>query len=132
MGHPSAERLAEIVDANAESRESAEAAERKRRERDDRLKGLPLRQTMDSWCERCRVDLEAEMTLTGADGREHYGGRCPKGHKLVRYALERERDPYWHRSKKLKRIRHTMADDLLQPDSPRFWALYGHKYKKSD
>lgn len=60
------------------------------------------------------------------DGTVKPGRAC----KAIRRITDKLNDPFFYESKMLAKLRIDMADDLLQPDDPRFKQVYGDPYKE--
>ncbi len=98
---------------------------------------------MDFWCEACagfdrtKGDVVAMAykdvkTPTGYLPFARYVGHCEKGHMVLRFITDKHRDPYYHQSEKMRRERAMAADDLLQPNDPRFRVVYPNQWAKME
>jgi hypothetical protein len=59
-----------------------------------------------------------------------YVGKCPEGHRAIRYITDKWADPYYNRSLVVAMQREQMKDDFLDPSDPRFKKLYPEAYKR--
>ena len=85
------------------------------------------------WCTECEADFSGKGQKIV---RQHSGrlpiawwvGRCPAGHKCIRRITDRTNDRYviYSRQLRIDRMRHRY--DLLSPNDPMFWVMYGHKH----
>lgn len=60
-----------------------------------------------------------------------YANDCKKcNRKLIRYITEKHLDPYFRKSKKLRYLRRKYANELIQPNDPKFALLYPEKARE--
>lgn len=81
------------------------------------------------WCRNCRLDWKVISkrhwinTIFG----EVWVARCGDcGRRMIRLINDARNDPYYRLSTKTRRDVRIYADDLIQPDDPRFDVLYPH------
>jgi hypothetical protein len=135
--------LRKRVKRNREER----AADKRRIEREQlryqEYQDAPEQTQMGFWCRACNADFEAPALKTFAMGFDvdkgcayailplfaFFVGHCPKGHKAIRHISDKHTDPYYMESAMLKQQRLALADDLLQPDDPRFRIKYPQQWR---
>lgn len=87
--------------------------------------------TVSFFCRECGLDQEREGERIKTSLAEFFRARCRKCEAtLVRYISEREKDPYFRYSLKVKRERAEFAKDLLQPGEDGFKLYYKDEYDK--
>jgi len=89
----------------------------------------------DFWCDTCREDFvsSARKTSYRLDGHKisTIRGICPEcGKEAIRYATHRDQDPYYNKSRKIRRQRNEYALDFLRADQYGFKTQYGEPYKE--
>jgi hypothetical protein len=126
----------------------ADRYDRRRREREERRKLLepfvdrvneirsaPNVTKSDLYCTVCNRDFSGIASKQVSSVRTMlptawYVGKCPKGHKAIRYITDKLDDPYYNLSLLVARQRYDMRDDFLDPSDPRFKVLYPEAYKR--
>lgn len=63
-------------------------------------------------------------------GCAYFRAVCPKGHKVVRYITEKDKDPYYRKSEKVQKELRKMKRDLIQPGEDGFKTYYSEQWKK--
>lgn len=144
IGKAQTKRLQERVDANRERRqrelESTRPYRERMREVNEAYQVVPR---MDFWCDACAGfdESKGDIVAVGHKGVRapsghlpfaFYQGQCPKGHMVMRHITDKHRDPYYHKSIKMRRERAMAADDLLQPNDPRFRLVYPNQWAKME
>lgn len=84
------------------------------------------------WCDGCKKDFEAPGHETGNRYGKWFVGKCPKGHKAIRYITERHLDPYFRKSRNLREQRVHYRKDLLQPGQKGFAMAYPKAQKEME
>lgn len=88
----------------------------------------------DFYCRKCQEDFKSvaikQYEVDWSNESQHiafYKTKCFKGHWCVRFITDKDRDPYWSKSKlvAIDRGRHSL--DLLQPYQEGFNLLYGKR-----
>jgi transcription elongation factor Elf1 len=137
MSYSTPEKLLARVERNKQERERHELIEKFRYERDQIIKAAPYAIETDFWCRRCQQDftrtgIKVVRTSWTTDLKlAWYATRCETCYQVcIRRITDKPADPYYSLSKMLKDQRSAQADDMLQPDDPRFKARYGDPYKK--
>lgn len=91
------------------------------------------------YCNKCGKDSDIEeghgrgkcRFARLSTGEVYLRAACPACKaKVVRYVTERARDPYFLRSKKLRRQRQELRRDLIQPGQPGFQTLYPAQWRQ--
>ena len=81
------------------------------------------------WCDKCKEDFDNEVALRDNGLAKWFETRCRKcGEKSIRYADFPKKDPYFHKSLKIKRMFHEFSKDLIQPGDPRYQIFYKKQY----
>lgn len=131
--NPEVERLKKRIEGNREERARYQAIYDKLQERTREI--VDARELMINtfWCDACQADFTGRAykvvrKLPKKMPIAWYVGHCPARHKCIKRITEKPNDPYYLRSYIVRRDRAKHADDLLTPDSHRFWLLYGHKH----
>ncbi len=132
--NPYEDRLRKRVDANRASRQRDLERTQAYRDRMREIADAYPRVLTQFWCDTCSLDVEGMgvKQVRGPQGRlpwAWYEGRCAKNHVVLRRITEKQGDPYYVRSEKLKRERIDMADAMLQPHEPRFRLVYPDQWK---
>lgn len=122
--------------------------DKRRKEREDRRKILepfvdrlndikqsPRTTKSDFFCTVCKKDFSGIAFKQVSAVRSMlptawYVGKCPVGHKAIRYITDKYTDPYYDLSLMVARQRWEMKDDFLDPSDPRFKQLYPEAYKR--
>lgn len=99
------------------------------------IKHAPNRDRVAFWCSKCQRDIVsyAYKQVRYPKGQlpiAWHVGKCPDGHTLIRYITDKGADPYYHQSFFMRLERSRLANDLVQPDDPRFRILYPAQYRK--
>lgn len=143
----SIDKLEKRVESNREQRARDATLGAEYRERMKLIQETPDHLPMGFWCTTCESDFEGmghkcddlygydldsgKLYATGTPRpRAWYAGICPEGHRAIRRITDKLTDPYYWQSEVLKRQRVQMADDLVQPDDPRFAKLYPEQWRK--
>ena len=89
----------------------------------------------DFWCDPCREDFKspAIKTTYKLDGNKisTIRGECPECETIaIRYATHRDQDPYYNKSKSIRRSRNQFATELLSAEDYGFKTLYGLPYEQ--
>lgn len=144
IGKAQAKRLQDRIDANMETRRKAIEASQPYRDRTREINDAPGRlPRMEFWCEACGVvdDRKGDVVAVAYKDVKHpknqlpiarYVGYCPKGHMVMRFITDKNRDPYYHLSVKMQYERRRSADDMLQPNDPRFRIVYPRQWEKME
>lgn len=139
------QRLIKHLDARYAEKERYESLEEKRTARQRLIDSVPDVQLMEFYC-KCHGDFISKGgkivchkgqpdvyayyvshgTAQGIENPRQRWHAC----RVKRYITDKVQDPYYRESKLLNELRLKMADDLLQPDDPKFKAKYGDPYKK--
>lgn len=85
------------------------------------------------WCNTCKADFTARghkvvRKLPRSLPIAWHVAYCPARHKCIKRITEKPNDPYYLLSYAIRRDRARYRDEMLTPDDPRFWMLYGHKH----
>lgn len=78
----------------------------------------------------CPQGRPAVFFIYDKSGDSHAKLRKGKSCRARRYITDVHLDPYFTESEMVRRERVDFADDMLQPDDPRFKKLYGDPYKR--
>lgn len=126
--------LIEHQDRRVEDRQRHRDHEAAVQERGKELASLQPRDTIPFWCERCKLDFQAETILEVERGWENpdvqiafYRTKCFAGHWCIRHGLDKSRDPYYERSRAVARDRGEHRADMLQPWDSGYDMLYRNK-----
>ena len=85
------------------------------------------------FCRNCRLDQDLEARKSSYRKDEYFWAKCRYcGGKLFRYITERQKDPYYHNSIKLKIQKDKLAVDLIQPGDNRFKLWYQDKWREME
>ena len=104
-------------------------------ERYNDIRGTFPRVKTNFWCDECNADF------TGMGHKEvrkppgglwfaFYRAFCPKGHTAIRRITDQHLDPYFWRSRWVKKDRAAHADEMLTPADPRFKLVYPEQWEK--
>lgn len=142
IGKTQAKRLQERIEANRERRQKEIEKSRPYKEREREVtEALSVIPRMDFWCEACAQWDRSKGDIVAVARKQvkyhdndlpqaRYTGFCPKGHMVMRFITEKNRDPYYRQSFKMYQERKKAADDLLQPSDPRFKQVYPQAWEK--
>lgn len=101
----------------------------------------PLTQEMDFYCATCNehgsylgkkhirygVEFDKDMNIIGDYRVEPISALfiagCKRGHRVERFITDKAHDPYF-KSPILRKLARDMADEMLQPNDPRFAKVY--------
>lgn len=87
--------------------------------------------TVSFFCKACGVDQDLNARLITNSYAQTFQANCQDcGKKLIRYITDKNKDPYFYESVKLKKQRHEMKRDLIQPGQEGFQMLYKKEYDK--
>lgn len=133
MSNPRVEKLKKRIENNREERAAYQRMYDQLHLYTRQIVDAPQRTRYPFWCDECQADFFAigykvVRKRPGILPIAWYVGYCPKRHKCIRRITDRTNDPYFVRSFAVRRDRVRYKDDLLTPDDPRFWLLYGHKH----
>lgn len=102
-----------------------------RGELDKLIRETPQVTQLEFWCDHCKKDfiavaqLQVEDDWTSVGRIASYRTKCFKGHWCARLVTDKQRDPYWWKSKKVRTDRARHATDMTQPFEDGFNMLYG-------
>lgn len=82
------------------------------------------------WCEKCEQDYDLEGMVDSILGERYFRAVCPRFHKVVRYIENKQADPYFARSRKLRMQRQKLSKDIIQPGQTGFETYYKKEYDK--
>lgn len=96
-------------------------------DRRDSIDGFPDIATLDFYCEHCKVDFvaRAKKQIDSWDLIAYYKMKHRCGTWSVRHITDRDRDPYFFRSKKIAWQRADKVVDILQPFETGYNMAYG-------
>lgn len=130
--------LVDVIEENAQRREQEKQKQRLEIMNENEIKeGLQIPIT-DFWCDECEVDysdyrltpivesdwVKKEYCVAYWKSRHNECGTWNR-----RYITDKKFDPYWVRSKKMKKDRGNYYRDMLQPNQSGFDMLYDYKSK---
>lgn len=127
--------LVDIIERNAKAREQERQKQRLEIMNEEEIKeGLKIPITA-FWCDRCKVDYnDYKLTpIVESDWVKdeyqiaYWKSRHKCGAWNRRYITDKKYDPYWVRSKKMKKDRGNYYRDMLQPSDSGFDMLYKSK-----
>lgn len=127
--------LVEVIEKNQKAREQERQKQRLEIMNENEIKeGLKIPIT-NFWCDKCKVDYsDYKLTpIVESDWvkQEHHIAYWKSKHKCGkwnrRYITDKKYDPYWVKSKKMKKDRGNYYRDMLQPSDSGFDMLYQHK-----
>lgn len=137
-----------LMSVRSKIQELVDRYDTRRKEREDRRKLLEpfvdrlndIRQSprvvqSDFFCTVCKKDFVGMGFKQVSAIREMlpcawYVGKCPEGHRSLRYITDKWADPYYEQSLLVSKQRFEMKDDFLDPSDPRFKELYPEAYKR--
>ena len=102
-------------------------------ERDKMISEAKQFMMLDFWCDKCKRDCVGSahkvvrLHSIANVNIASYIGKCPVGHKVVRFITDKFWDPYYTHSRTIAIQRRQFAKDLLQPGDEGFKSAYGHK-----
>lgn len=131
--NPAVARLKKRIEGNREERQRYQAIYDKLQERTREIVDAREKMINTFWCDTCQADFtgRADKIVRKVPKKmpiAWYVGFCPVRHKCIKRITEKPNDPYYLRSYIVKRDRARHRDDLLTPNDPRFWLLFGHKH----
>lgn len=124
--------LIETQDKKAKARTEFRDRQKAMEEREDYIRDAKPAALVEFWCQHCKADfiaqtmLEIEIDLSNEKQRiafyrtKHWCGRW-----CIRHVTDRDRDPYWFRSRKVRADRRRHHNDVLQPFEEGYNLLYG-------
>jgi len=92
------------------------------------IEGLAWRKWVDFYCRSCDEDFKLignKGYTSYKGGRWFYSAKCKCGKELIRRITDKDGDPYFVQSKRLRTDRRRYWKELLQRDDPRFRGVYG-------
>lgn len=129
--HPHIQHLIETQDKRAKARTEFREKEKIKQEREDLIKDSKPFAVVEFWCEKCKKDFIAqtvrEITQNpySSERDAFYRTKHWCGSWCIRYITDREHDPYWYRSRKVRADRRRYRNDVLQPFESGYNLLYG-------
>lgn len=131
--NPAVTRLKKRIEGNREERARYQAIYDQLQDRTREIVDAKDKMINTFWCDTCKADFTGRAYKVVRKMPKKmpiawYVGFCPARHKCIKRITEKPNDPYYMRSYIVKRDRARHADDLLTPNDPRFWLLYGHKH----
>lgn len=83
------------------------------------------------YCKKCGLDQDNLAEVNNNSYGEWFVSKCGKcGNKIIRYITEKEKDPYFHLSKRVIINRQKFVKDILQPGDYGFRIFYKKEYEK--
>ena len=132
--HPHVRNLIETQEKRAADRTDYRERDKQRSEREDVIKDAKKKCVVDFWCQRCKEDfagaavLQVETDWTNPNQRiAFYRMKCFEGHWCSRYVTDRSRDPFFFRSRMMRRMQGDYYLDALQEFQSGYNMLYGRK-----
>ncbi len=130
-------RLASRVESNRAQRARDKDRGQECRDRLRMINDAPHEARTGFWCVECARDVVAwagkiTQRMDTQRPRAYYQAFCPKQHRLIRRITDKQWDPYYHQSRIMRMERARQADDMLQPDDPRFRQVYPEVWKKME
>lgn len=125
--------LIDRQEKRAEDRETHRNRSKQREERENIIKDAPDAVLQDFWCTRCGKDFKApaikQVEIDWTNPRQHIAFYKTKHCRTwtMRLITDKNRDPYWCRSKMIKAEQGKYYKDLIQPFETGFNLLYGKK-----
>lgn len=121
--------LKRIAIRNIEERRRTERMAKWLSERYNEIKNAPEAAPNSFWCDTCLRDYDAfghkEVRWHKGDvWFAFYRAFCPSGHANVRRITDKLGDPYFFKSRFVKREQSEHADEFLTPSDPRFRQVY--------
>lgn len=126
--------IKELIDAQTIRANDREYHRNIKKEKDERIKPIEeakLVVVTDFWCETCKQDFKSMSVRQFEVDWSHtsqyiafYKTKCDKGHWCIRLITDKQRDPYWYRSKAVFRDRGNYYKDTIQPHETGFNMLY--------
>jgi len=85
------------------------------------------------WCRDCRLDQDIPAIKREFRDTEWFSGNCKKcGNLVKRHITEKQDDPYFYESMKIRYERECMKMDLIQPGETGFETFYKKEYDKME
>ncbi len=132
--HPHIRGLIEQQDKKAADRTLHRDKDKANAEREEIIADAHKKSVMDFWCDECKEDfkgaaiLQIEVDWTNPRQRiAFYRMKCFAGHWCIRYITDRMRDPFFFKSRMMRRLQGEHYDDTLQEFQSGFNMLYGRK-----
>lgn len=132
--HPHIRALIESQEKRTADREQFRARDKQNSEREEIIADAKKMATIDIWCDKCRTDskgvavLQVETDWSNPRQRiAFYRMKCFKGHWCMRYVTDRMRDPFFIKSKAIRKMQGDHYADTLQEYQSGFQMLYGRK-----
>lgn len=127
--------LIEAQNKKAIDRSDYRERERVRQEREDLIKDSEVVVMKEFYCEQCAVDfvnlavkqIEVDWTNSAQRIAFYKSKHRACGRWAMRYITDRNRDPYWFKSKKVRRDQGVHYNDALQPFQTGYQLVYGKK-----
>lgn len=139
-------RLADKVADSRKYRAQEEATQKMRSQRLSEINEAPESVLTDFWCDHpaCRKDfstlgykhlnwvhnIETGMNEPPEIWRAWYAANCPSGHRCIKRITDKQYDPYYYQSNKVRKMQRQYADEMLTPDDPRFKTIYPQQWAR--
>jgi len=86
---------------------------------------------VDFYCKVCKSDFREHEHKEGNSWGQWFASKCPScGKKCIRHITEKDKDPYFYESKKLRIQRHNLKNELIQPGEQGFMTRYPKQWKQ--
>lgn len=126
--------LIEGQEKRANDRNYHRAQAKTRAEREELIRDNRQVEKVSFWCEKCKEDFEGiaqkqeEMDWANENQQiAFYKTKCFKNHWVMRFITDKHSDPYWFRSRFVRKDRENHTADLLQPFEEGYQLLFGRK-----
>lgn len=103
-------------------------------ERDSLIKDTKVADMIDFWCDHCKEDFKSaalrQEEIDWSNPNQliaFYKTKCRNKHWCMRYVTDKNRDPYWFKSKFVRADRANHTYDLMQSFEEGYNLLYGKK-----
>jgi len=130
--HHHIQELIDRQEVRSQDRIYHQQLEKNRAERTSLIKDSPRLKTENFWCDVCQLDFQSQTIKQEEEDWScpnqviaFYKTKCFKEHWCIRFITDKDKDPFWHRSKSVRTDRANHANDLLQSFEEGFNMLYG-------
>ncbi len=127
--HYHIEMLREAQEKRFQDRNTQRLREEYRNERALIISKAPLVEVKAFWCDTCKKDFVniAYKHLDNWSESAWYKSKHKCGKWVMRFITDSFKDPYWFKSRKVRRDQSEHILDLIQPGETGFHLLYGKK-----
>ena len=123
--------LIESQEKRTEDRTYSRDKAKEREERNTLIKEAQVITLTDFLCRQCNEEFKGiavkqveENWNNPNENNAFYKTKCFKGHWCIRYITDKDKDPYWYKSRAVARDRVLHHNDTLQPHQTGFNILY--------